>query len=554
MSRDVARSWANACLALNLLAVDPVGLRGVALRARSGPVRDVFLDLLSREIQTVRIHPAMSREALFGGLDIAATLSAGRIMRTSGLMAGNDACLLLAMAERCGAELAAEMAQCLERGGRRMVLLDEGAEPGETAPRALMERLALHVCLDEIGRQQAQMPETPRIDEARLRLADITATDDALRRLVVLAARLGVDSLRAPYLALKAAKANAALRLGWRVEDEDIAVGAGLVLAPRATVIPEPPDDPNPGDHHPESREGGAEDSRPQGPPDEILVEAVRPQLPGNMIDGLRDGGHARVAKGAGVGRKHRSNRRGRPLPSRPGRPGGDARVDLAATLRTAAPWQGLRGRDGSVKVLPSDIRLKRYEEKSDRLLIFAVDASGSAAMARLGDAKGAVEILLSRAYASRDHVALIAFRGNRADLLLPPTRSLLQAKRRLTALPGGGGTPLATGLRAAGDLALQARGQGLTPILVLLTDGRANVALDGSGNRAKAREHTTAVARCLAGEGLPCVVLDTGNRPQAVLADLARILAAQYLPLPRADSATLGKTIFQTIRDGLDA
>jgi len=551
--RDGARGWANACLALDLLAVDPAGLRGVALRARSGPVREVFLDLLGREVRTVRIHPAMSREALFGGLDIAATLSAGRIVRTSGLLAGDDACLLLAMAERCGADLAAELAQYLERGGRQMVLLDEGAEPGETAPRALMERLALHVSLDEIGRLHAQMPETPRVDEARLRLMDITATDDTLRRLVILAVRLGVDTLRAPYLALKAAKANAALRYGRQVEDEDIAVGASLVLAPRATVMPEAHDDPKPDDRHPETREDGTEESQPLALPEEILVETIRPQLPGNLIAGLRDDHRARVAQGAGAGRKHRSNRRGRPLPSRPGRPGSGARIDLAATLRTAAPWQGLRGRDGSVKVLPLDIRLKRYEEKSDRLLIFAVDASGSAAMARLGDAKGAVEILLSQAYASRDHVALIGFRGNRADLLLPPTRSLLQAKRRLTALPGGGGTPLATGLRVAGDLALQARGQGLTPVLVLLTDGRANIALDGSGNRAKAREHTTSVARCLKAEGLSCVVLDTGNRPQTVLTDLARTLAGQYLPLPRTDSATLGKTIIQTIRDGLD-
>ncbi len=552
MRCDGARSWANACLALNLLAVDPAGLRGVALRARSGPAREVFLDLLGREVRTVRIHPAMSREALFGGLDIAATLSAGRIVRTRGLLAGDDACLLLAMAERCGADLAAQLAQYLECGHRQMVLLDEGAEPGETAPRALMERLALHVSLDEIGRLHAQIPETPQVNEARLRLTHITATDDALRRLVILAVRLGVDTLRAPYLALKAAKANAALRHGRQVEDEDIVVGASLVLAPRATVMPEAAD-PKPDDRHPETGEDGAEESQPLALPEEILVETVRPQLPGNLIDGLREDNRARVAKGVGAGRKHRSNRRGRPLPSRPGRPGSGARIDLAATLRTAAPWQGLRGRDGSVKVLPSDIRLKRYEGKSDRLLIFAVDASGSSAMARLGDAKGAVEILLSQAYASRDHVALIGFRGNRADLLLPPTRSLLQAKRRLMALPGGGGTPLATGLRAAGDLALQARGQGLTPVLVLLTDGRANIALDGSGNRTKAREHTTSVARCLKAEGLSCVVLDTGNRPQTVLTDLARTLAGQYLPLPRTDSATLGKTVIQTIRDGLD-
>ena len=87
------------------------------------------------------------------------------------------------------------------------------------------------------------------------------------------------------------------------------------------------------------------------------------------------------------------------------------------------------------------DIRLRRYEERSDRLLIFTVDASGSAALARLAEAKGAIEILLAEAYARRDHVCLIAFRGTEAELLLPPTRSLVQTKRRLAGLPGGGGT-----------------------------------------------------------------------------------------------------------------
>jgi len=126
--------------------VDPAGLRGVALRARSGPVREVFLDLLGREVRTVRIHPAMSREALFGGMDLAATLSAGRIVRTRGLLT-REACMLLVMAERCGADRAGELSRRLEEEGGQMILLDEGAEPGETAPPALMERLAFHVSL-----------------------------------------------------------------------------------------------------------------------------------------------------------------------------------------------------------------------------------------------------------------------------------------------------------------------------------------------------------------------------------------------------------------------
>ena len=98
-------------------------------------------------------------------------------------------------------------------------------------------------------------------------------------------------------------------------------------------------------------------------------------------------------------------------------------------------------------------------------MLIFTVDASGSAALARLAEAKGAVELMLAQAYARRDHVALIAFRGTGAELLLPPTRSLVQTKRRLAGLPGGGGTPLAAGLQVAhGPGACRRARRGMTP------------------------------------------------------------------------------------------
>ena len=193
---------------------------------------------------------------------------------------------------------------------------------------------------------------------------------------------------------------------------------------------------------------------------------------------------------------------------------------------------------------------MKRFEETSDRLLVFTVDASGSAAMARLGEAKGAIELLLAEAYARRDHVALIAFRGDGAELLLPPTRSLVQTKRRLAGLPGGGGTPLAHGLQAAMELAHQARARGMTPTLALLTDGRANIALDGTANRERAADDATRLARALRASGTPAVVIDTANRPQEALRSLAGALDAPYIALPRADAHRLSTAVSAALAD----
>ena len=547
-------AWADLVLARDLVSIDPKGLGGMALRARAGPVRDQALDLLDRLPDPVaRLHPTMPREALFGGLDLTATLSAGRLVETEGLLA-RPITPVLTMAERCPSERAAELAAWMDATDGALIALDEGAEPGEAAPPALLDRMAFHVTLDGIGRLEAKPP--PRRDHsvARDRLADVITPKSAAAILTTIAARLGIDSLRAPTLALRAARAHAALQNRPEIAEIDMETAARLVLAPRAITLPDVPEDADQPPEAQDTSDSGQSEQQGPIPPEDILVDAIRPHLPADLLDG-RDERTSRSAKGSGAGKKRRSNRRGRPLPSRPGRLGNGARVDLVATLRTAAPWQPLRGRgDGPVKVLPSDIRLRRYEEKSDRLLIFAVDASGSAAMARLAEAKGAVEILLSQAYANRDHVALIAFRGDGADLLLPPTRSLVQTKRRLAGLPGGGGTPLAAGLQAAGDLALHAQGHGLSPTIALLTDGRANIALDGAANRSAAREDAAQMARWLRSEGLPAIVLDTGARPDRALADLARTLAARYLPLPRADARAMSTALGQALHDGLDA
>ncbi|MEO0763415.1 MAG: VWA domain-containing protein, partial [Pseudomonadota bacterium] len=171
---------------------------------------------------------------------------------------------------------------------------------------------------------------------------------------------------------------------------------------------------------------------------------------------------------------------------------------------------------------------------------IFVVDASGSAAVARLAEVKGAVELMLAEAYVRREQAALIAFRGAVAQLLLPPTRSLVQAKRRLAALPGGGGTPLAAGIEAALELADQLRRRGVTPFTLLLTDGRANVARDGRGGRLRAMEDARAAARAFRAAGHAALLIDASARPHPAAAELAAEMGAEVLALPRADAAAL--------------
>jgi magnesium chelatase subunit D len=529
-------------MALRLLAVSPPALGGLWLRARAGPVRDRLLHSLSTlPLPVIRLHPGIESDALEGGLDLAATLSQGRPVLRAGLLA-EPSVLVLTMAERCPVGLAARLAQLLDRGRHALIALDEGAEDSEGLAPALAERLGFFADLDGIA-----WGDTARTGSIALaQLPRATLPPGGLDSLVRTAAMAGIDSMRAPLLAVVAARASASFHGRTEVTDDDLRLAADLTLAHRATTQPaDDSDDPPPPDTPDDQPDPQQADQSQQGIPDDILLEAIRTALPADLLARLAAGRAARLAKGAsGTGAVKRGNRRGRPLPSRPGRLDSGARIDIVGTLRAAAPWQAIRraATKGSrlLELRPDDIRLKQAQEKSDRLLIFTVDASGSAAVARLAEAKGAVELMLAQAYARRDHVALIAFRGRTADLLLPPTRSLVQTKRRLAGLPGGGGTPMALGLAAALDLALQARARGMTPTIALLTDGRPNIGRDGQPGRPQAEADADALARAVAAKGLPALVLDTGNRPAPWLAGLARLMGATYLALPRADSRKL--------------
>ncbi len=547
-------------LLLSVLTIDPAAIGGLWLRARAGPDRQRLLEvlpLLPLPLPVQRLASNVTDEALFGGLDSAATLRAGRPVLRQGLL-DRAAVLVLPMAERCAPDLAARLAQALDGRRHAIVALDEAADDGEGLPEKLADRLGLFLDLDAT-RLPERLPllDAAKMQAARALLPTVRVPHDAVADVVRACADLMILSTRAPILTLAAARALAALAGRVVVERADLAAAAGLVLAHRAAPLADPPDsdDPPPPPDSPPPDSGPADADRPDTsaelPKGDILVDAVRAALPDEILRDLAEARAQRQARGAsGSGAARVGNRRGRPLPPRRGLPKSGARIDLIATLRAAAPWQGVRraaNPDRAAQALlveASDLHLKRAKIMSDRVLVFAVDASGSAAVARLAEAKGAVEQLLARAYSRRDHVALLTFRGQAAELLLPPTRSLVMTKARLRGVPGGGATPLAGGLRLALDTALRARARGMTPTIALLTDGRGNVALDGTADRAQSDLDTAQMARAIRATGCTALVIDTAQRQQPRLADLARNMGARYLALPRVGGGQLAAAL----------
>ncbi|QTN20345.1 magnesium chelatase subunit D [Brevundimonas sp. AJA228-03] len=584
--------WADAMLVAALLAVDP-GLGGVAIRAGPGPTRDAWLSgfraLHTADTPWRRMPPGIGDDRLLGGLDLAAALGAGQRMLQRGVLAEADGGVVIApMAERMATATAARLAGAIEDGAVRverdgvaerlatrfvLVALDEGLGD-ELPPEALMERLAFRIELDSIGHRDAlPISATPDdIAEARAALAEVAAPgEDAVHAICSAADALGVWSLRAPRLALRTAAALAALEGRDVIERDDLSNAARLVLSPRATRIPAPPEaepdaaeaQPEPDDvDTPQDPQTGGEDDGPddtdrgQGALDDIVLEAARAALPEGLEDlWLATGAVSRAApaRSGASGARLPAARRGRRIGTRPGQPDGSAGLDLVETLKAAAPWQRLRGKPtgsaGSLRVCRDDFRIRRFEQRSESTVIFVVDASGSAALQRLAETKGAVELLLAEAYVRRTQVALIAFRGETADLRLPPTRSLARARRQLAELAGGGATPLAAGLEAAAILGVAERAKGRTPLLVFMTDGRGNIALDGGAFRTRAEQDALNACRRIRAAGLRAALIDISPRPRGEGARLAEAMGATFATLPYVEAGRV-RDVVRSLED----
>ena len=586
-----------------LFAVDPVGLGGVALRSPACDNRDQWLALLKSLLPTQtplrRVPLNINDTALLGGLDLGATLQAGKPIALKGLLSQADGgVLVLAMAERMSLSSAARFGSVLDTGmvalqrdgldtsakaSLGLVALDEGASDDEQMPASLADRLAFRLLMgaqdeDEEGPEWSAQ----EVLNARERLSQVTIDDEAVQALCAAALALGIDSLRASVFAVRVARAAAALAGSNIVEEEHTGVAARLVLAPRATRVPpaappeneaqdtpaetqEPPEPPPERPFEPESQDAQnkdkskADDDQEEDPglPEnlaELVLEAAQAAIPSGLLASLKIGQlqRAKTPTSGSAGALQKNALRGRPVGARKGEPRAGQRINVLETLRAAAPWQKLRQRqqaptDGQkqrIVVRKEDFHVTRFRQSGQTTTVFVVDASGSSALNRLAEAKGAVELLLADCYVRRDSVAVLAFRGQTAELILPPTRSLARAKRSLAGLPGGGGTPLAHAIDAAILLADQLRKKGETPIVVLLTDGKGNIARDGRAGRAQAATDALAAATEMRLRGFSTLLVDTSPQAQDAAKNLAQAMGAQYLALPYAGANSLNQAV----------
>lgn len=609
--------WMDARLVAALLAVNPVGLGGVHLKSPAGPVRDEWLRLLQQACPTASMLRRMPQHAdesrLLGGLDLAATLKSGRPVVQPGLLSELDGGLLACpMAERLPRRAVAFLCQALDRGHLRIeregmslevptrlavVAMDEalpdGEEPG--LEPALRERLAFVLDLQSLdwrscGLTPLAPPDEGAWDEderedfqaARQRLAGIEVQPDVVNALVQAAAALGVESARAPWWALQTARTLAALRGLDEPGVDEVRDAARLVLGPRATRLPAPPqadepqdtteqqasasqqDEPAPVPPPPLNTEPPEPDTSAAEPPSaqatpapepeelqDLSIEAIQAALPAGLLalmaqtNGLAARTRARSEASSRSGERQRAGAQGRPSGTRAGLPEGGQRLSLVDTLRQAAPWQRLRkARPPAVVVHREDLRIIRREPRRPTTTVFVVDASGSNALNRLAEAKGAVETLLADCYVRRDRVAVIGFRGQEAQTLLPPTRSLVRAKRSLAGLPGGGGTPMARALTDSRLLCESLQRRGDTVSMVLLTDGKSNINLEGLPGREAAHADAVTAARQLFVSGVSCLLIDTSPKPQAQARELALAMGARYIPLPQAQAGEIGRIV----------
>jgi magnesium chelatase subunit D len=593
--------------ALMLLAVDP-SLGGVVIPSTVGSGKSTlaraFSDILPEGTPFVELPLNVTEDRLIGGVDLEATLTSGlRVVQHGVLSKAHKGVLYVDSLSLLDSSAVSHIMDAMSRGA--VIVEREGLsevhpadfmlvgtyDPSDGEVRmGLLDRIGIIVPFTPVNDYRARKKivslvmgtrnEEDTQDELRMlrgiigaareQLPHVSITNEQIKGLIQTAISLGVEGNRVDIFAIRAAIANAALGQRTEVDDEDMKLAVKLVLVPRATRMPEreqeqeemaqeepPPPDEQPQDETedenapPDETDSDADEEQEETPDmiEELMMDAIETELPDNILNiSLAS---KKKAKSGSRG-EALNNKRGRFVRSQPGEIK-SGKVALIPTLISAAPWQASRKAEkakkgiktGALVISTDDVKIKRFRDKSGTLFIFMVDASGSMALNRMRQAKGAVSSLLQNAYVHRDQVSLISFRGKQAQVLLPPSQSVDRAKRELDVLPTGGGTPLASALLTGWETAKQARTKGITQIMfVMITDGRGNIPLgaayDPNATKAPKEElekEIEALALSIQADGIASIVVDTqmnylsrGEAPK-----LAQKLGGRYFYLPNA-------------------